>query len=190
MLCTWRMRLRNLFSLLLFGSAGLLAVQNRRRAALRPANIPRPVEGESIFDEPDAWDARMDISERESLGRNVDPAQGFEVVPLTATDLEIASDLARVDDLADLPTDEPVGDVGELYGVHVIPATDTDIPDNDKSYDVGENWIESLETTSAENGPEAEHELDIIDTQDAPPHPSDTRDTPVADFGSAGPRGV
>jgi hypothetical protein len=30
----------------------------------------------------------------------------------------------------------------------------------------------------------------MIDTQDEPPHPTDRRDIPVADRGSAGPRGL
>jgi hypothetical protein len=84
----------------------------------------------------------------------------------------------------------PSGDAGELYGVHVVPAANTDLPNNDTSFNEGENWIEALEHTAAEDGPAPERELDLMDTQDEPPHHTDHRDIPVADRGSAGPRGL
>jgi hypothetical protein len=57
----------------------------------------------------------------------------------------------------------------------------------------GQTWIEALETSAIENGTEPERELDdIVDDEDVsrPPHASRTRDTPVADHGSGGRRGL
>lgn len=81
---------------------------------------------------------------------------------------------------------------GDLYGVHVVPAVDRDLPDSDRSFDDGETWLEHLETTSAELGAEPEHVLDMSDDSDprGGHHKSATSDTPVADHGSGGPRGL
>jgi hypothetical protein len=94
-------------------------------------------------------------------------------------------------DADQLAVAEPAaGDAGELYNAHIVPAVNTDLPDNDTSFNEGENWLESLEHAAAEDGPVPERELDMMDTQDEPPHPTDRRDIPVADRGSAGPRGL
>jgi hypothetical protein len=84
-------------------------------------------------------------------------------------------------------------DAGELYGVHTPPAVDHDRPDDDRAFDEGQNWLVALETSAVENGPEPERELDdIVDDEDVlrPPHASDRRDTPVADHGAGGRRGL
>lgn len=84
-------------------------------------------------------------------------------------------------------------DAGDLYGAHTPPAQDREHPDNDRAFDQGENWLEALEASAAENGPEPERGLDdIVDDEDVlqPPHPSDTRDRPVADHGSGGRPGL
>lgn len=91
--------------------------------------------------------------------------------------------------------DEPahVRDAGDLYGAHTPRAQDREHPDNDRSFDTGENWLEALEASAAENGPEPERSLDeIIDDEDVlhPPHASDKRDRPVADLGSGGRAGL
>ena len=69
---------------------------------------------------------------------------------------------------------------------------DTALPDDDQTHDVGENWLEHLEHTAAELGPEPERVLDMSDESDHAPlhHKSATSDTPVADHGSGGPRGL
>ena len=116
----------------------------------------------------------------------------------TREDAEAASDLAALetdlDERGGLEDVEPVmvrvDDVGELYGVHTPVALDRDIPDGDTSFEVGENWIESLQASATEFGPEPEEDLDVEDDADVPPHPSDRRDTPVADHGAAGRRGL
>ena len=121
-------------------------------------------------------------------------------------DLEASQDLDALGDEADgggaetdeVPSDTRPHDVGVLYGVHEVPAVDTSLasgPDHGSFQDetLGETWLESLEATSAENGPEPEHILDVVDDGD-PEHPqhhkSDTRDRPVADKGSGGPGGL
>jgi hypothetical protein len=84
-------------------------------------------------------------------------------------------------------------DTGDLYGAHTPPAQDRDHPDDDRAFDQGENWLEALEASAAENGPEPERGLDdVVDDEDVlqPPHPSDTRDRPVADRGSGGRTGL
>lgn len=134
-----------------------------------------------------------------------DPVQGFdevndlEVAPLdvdalSSEDLEVAQDLARsedvYDDLGELVRPD---DTGELYGVHTPIATDRDHPDNDRAFEDGQNWIEALETSAVENGAEPGRPLDdIVDDEEIlrTPHPSSRRDTPVADLGSGGRRGL
>ena len=84
-------------------------------------------------------------------------------------------------------------DAGDLYGAHTPPAQDREHPDDDRAFDQGENWLEALGASAAENGPEPERGLDeIVDDEDVlqPPHPSDTRDRPVADHGSGGRPGL
>lgn len=146
-----------------------------------------------------------------------DPVQGFDTLPelgadplafdaMSMADVETAQDLAAletdIDDRArelDTPSqteldavDASFGghDTGDLYGVHTPRATDRDIPDDRAAMDAGENWIEALQTSAVEGGVEVEHEVDVVDEVDEPPHPTDTRDIPVADRGSAGPGGV
>ncbi|HEY0484111.1 MAG TPA: hypothetical protein VGD37_41615 [Kofleriaceae bacterium] len=147
-----------------------------------------------------------------------DPVQGFDEIPelavmpldvdaLSQADAEAADDLAGlevdVDDTAerdaeglamgDLDEPSPLRDAGDLYGAHTPAAVDRVHPDGDRSFDTGQNWIEALETSAVENGAEPERELDdIVDDEDVlrPPHASHTRDTPIADLGSAGRRGL
>ncbi len=84
-------------------------------------------------------------------------------------------------------------DAGDLYGAHTPRAQDREHPDDDRAFDSGQNWLEALETSAAELGPEPERGLDdVVDDEDVlqPPHPSDTRDRPVADYGSGGRTGL
>jgi hypothetical protein len=143
-----------------------------------------------------------------------DPVQGFdEAADLQVSDLDFdavdAADAEAAQDLAsleselesglddNLDTSAPIDaadvsleETGELYGVHTPRAVDHDLLDNDASFAEGQNWIEALETSSVEYGAEPEADLDIVDDMDVAPHPSDMRDTPVADRGSGGPAGV
>ena len=66
-------------------------------------------------------------------------------------------------------------------------------PDDDRAMDAGQNWVEALETSAAENGPLPEQPLDnILDDEDlyAAAQTSDSDDIPVADRGSGGPGGI
>jgi hypothetical protein len=145
-----------------------------------------------------------------------DPVQGFDevselqVMPLdvdalSQEDVEAAQDLAVLesdidettsaepDDVIELVDPARLRDAGELYGVHTLPALDRAHPDDDRAFDEGQNWVEALETSAIENGPEPERTLDaIVDDEDllSPPHRSDMRDRPVADHGSGGRRGL
>jgi len=146
-----------------------------------------------------------------------DEASELQVAPLdvdalSQADAEAADDLAgletELDEVAardaaafaaDFAADHVVigrahpRDAGELHGVHTPPAVDRDHLDDDQAFDTGQNWIEALETSAIENGAEPERTLDdIIDDTEVlrPPHAPDTRDTPVADRGSAGRRGL
>ncbi len=103
---------------------------------------------------------------------------------------------ATLDSPADTTLDasgQSSSEVGDLYGVHTPRALDRAHPDDDAAMDEGQNWIEALETSAAENGPLPEEPLDsIVDDDDVygAPHPSDSDDTPVADRGSGGPAGI
>lgn len=145
----------------------------------------------------------------------------LEVDAVSADDVAAAEDLAILEDSLDETADrdtaviaqteadetavisdavacdlaEPVRerDAGDLYGAHTPTAQDRDHPDDDRAFDQGENWLEALQASAAENGPEPERGLDdIVDDEDVlqPPHPSDTRDRPVADHGSGGRPGL
>jgi len=192
------MRIRTVTSLLLLGGGvAVIATRSRRRA--RRAKEPEPVAFEDLNADPR------------------DPVQGFDeaselyVEPLdfdaqSTADAEAAQDLATLESELEeqsLELDTPSQtdadaianatrrDGGDLYGVHVPPAVDRRLPDDDQAYDDGENWLEALEASAAENGAEPERELDIVDDADENGHrSSDLRDIPVADRGSAGPRGL
>jgi hypothetical protein len=77
-------------------------------------------------------------------------------------------------------------DVGDLYGVAVNDVVDAELVDDDVAMDEGQNWLEALETSAAENGPRPEQALDMSDDDRG-----DMReDVPVADRGSGGPAGL
>jgi hypothetical protein len=137
-----------------------------------------------------------------------DPVQGFEqpsafhVDPLDL-DVELIEDAQIIIDDSDLDLDDPEGeeietqrtrDVGDLYGMHTPPATDKDLarpePEGYEHADEGENWLEALEETSAEGGPEPERESVADDEVYRAPHPTEFRDRPVADKGSGGRGGM
>lgn len=81
-------------------------------------------------------------------------------------------------------------DAGDLYGVHTPKAQQTVHLDDDRAQALGENWVEALEEDAIEYGAEPEQTLVFLDEDDLETPPTDTRDIPVADRGSAGPRGL
>ncbi|MBX3161770.1 MAG: hypothetical protein KF773_37760 [Deltaproteobacteria bacterium] len=91
-----------------------------------------------------------------------------------------------------------VKDTGELYGVRVPHAGDTDLtaPEDQDAYagaENGENWIEALEEHATETGPVPEEEVVVIDDSDELRGHSPTENTKrhsVADKGSGGIGGV
>jgi hypothetical protein len=185
------MRLMTLSKLLAAGGVAVWAYKHRHRFARSTSGVTEA-------------DMRVDPT---------DPVQGFQESPMVAdldidaldqADAEAAQDLAMLEselDESSLEIDTPsqttidaqdvaVEETGELYGVHTPRAVDRDLPDDRQAMAEGQNWIEALETSAVEYGAEPEQDVDVTDDQDKPPHPSDTRDTPVADHGSGGPGGV
>jgi hypothetical protein len=87
-------------------------------------------------------------------------------------------------------------DVGDLYGVHMPRAADSDldVSDDQESFEdstLGEHMFETLEKKMAEGGAEPEMDLEIEDDSDpdAGHSKTDRRDRPVADKGAGGPAG-
>lgn len=118
--------------------------------------------------------------------RDIDPItqDAALTMPTLGDDVAPDSELEEIEAL--------VHDTGNLYGIHTQRAGDRQPPTDQVSGERGESWTEALEATSIENGPEPEAELEAIDDEDvdAPPHPTDTRDIPVADRGAGGPAGA
>jgi hypothetical protein len=150
--------------------------------------------------------------------QQLDETQDFHVEPLDVNvypeaelqdEIDAALELAESDedederdvvDPDDMTADErtaELGDVGELYGVHLPPAQD---PERAAGSDLGqyaetelgENWLETLETDSTEGGPVPEREVDPNDDSDelGGHHSTESGDRPVADKGSGGPAGL
>jgi hypothetical protein len=190
------MRILTFSKLLVLGGTAAWAAQRFFRPKTRPA-------------------ADRDIDENVDFAPDPrDPVQNFDMGSIQATELaldavdladaEAAQDMAMLEselDEVSLAFDTPtmpsidaatvsMDETGELYGVHTPRAVDNTLPDDVTAMDEGQNWIEALETSAAEYGAEPERELDVLDDQDLAPHPSDMRDTPVADRGSGGPGGV
>jgi hypothetical protein len=130
----------------------------------------------------------------------LDSVQSFEKI----SDLEIATldvdalsaeDILAAEDLAVLEVDDPSmrRDADDLDGAHTPLALDREHLDDDRAFKEGQNWVEALETSAIEYGPEPERELDdLVDGEDVldPPGASARRDRPVADNGSGGRRGL
>ena len=135
-----------------------------------------------------------------------DPAADVAEGRAYAEDLEVDIEVVSAEELVATPSyitgDEPptldaieqsLHDDGDLYGVHTPAASNPHHLDDDQAMESGENWVEALQADAIENGALPERELDaIVDEEDTdlPPHPSDTRDRPVADRGAGGPRGA
>lgn len=159
--------------------------------------IPLEVDAQSSDD----IAAAQDLAELELV---VDQAAEADVVVIATSgrgdggdgdleqgDSDLEDDLEEAD--SDLEEAEGPRDAGDLYGAHTPVAVDREHPDDDLAFVEGQNWVEALETSAIEGGAEPERELDsIIDDEEAlrPPHPSTTRDVPVADHGSGGRRGL
>lgn len=131
---------------------------------------------------------------------DVDPEDPNQVLEAGGLEDEIvearpASPIDEHDD--DREVSDRRRDTGELYGLHVQPASDTALAaaeDRDafRGSERGEHWFEALEERAIEGGLLAERELVIIDDGDhhAPPPATDRRDRPKADRGSGGRGGL
>jgi hypothetical protein len=190
------MRLRNLISVLALGLVARVVYRYRRdqRDALRG-----PSRGSFAAD---PGDPVQSLDETVELGG--DP---LAVDAMSLADIESAQDLAALEievdriagqddvqvEMVSLDDLEIARDGGDLYGVHTPAAVDRVHPDDDVAFVHGQNWVEALETSAIENGAEPEQELsEIADDEDLfrVPHASLSRDTPIADFGSGGRRGL
>lgn len=187
---------------------GLQQPEDRFDASDRDEDAGLDREPESVPDNfyTDASDPLQSIDEVNAL--HIEEL-GFDA--MSVADAQANGDInelqASIEEEAeeDEATDDPPGvqtlddieakarDVGDLYGAHTPRADDRQHLDGDASMDEGQNWIEALEADSVEGGPMAEVGLeDVVDDEEvyAPPHASDTSDTPVADRGSGGPAGI
>jgi hypothetical protein len=206
------MRVRKLTTWLVLGIAVALAYAARRRRGVPPR---RAVPAAGARGTP----AEVDPT---TLGRGdevgelfVEAIAGWELDPEADLEVEVTEPSpgaragARLDPNAnaDANPDASLGEPsrvdvygdrraarggGDLYGVHVTPAVDRELPDDDQAQAEGESWLEHLGASAAELGPEPELVLDMGDDSDphAGHHKTETSDTPVADHGSGGPRGL
>lgn len=194
-------------------AARVIVRYRRRRRAQRAADHFQPFRQPFPVDLTDPLQRFDEAPELEATPLDVDAVSQADVA--AAEDLAILEDdldetadrdievivRAAADETAviaeavacDLAEPAHERDTGDLYGAHTPPAQDREHPDEDRAFDSGENWLEALEASAAENGPEPERALDdVVDDEDvwSPPHASDTRDRPVADHGSGGRPGL
>lgn len=175
------MRVKRLTTWLVLGIAVALAYAARRRRGIPHRRVvPAGVRGTPAEVDPTL------------LGRPDEAGEMF-VEAIAGWDAEPTADLG----LDELPGSDAYGargrqGAGDLYGVHVTSAVDRDLPDDDQAQAEGENWLEHLNATAAESGPEPEAVLDMLDESDphAGHHKRAKDDIPVADYGSGGPRGL
>jgi hypothetical protein len=189
--------------------AGYAILRNRRRQrAMRDtarddfASDPRdPVQGfdeiSELQVEPLDVDAlsQVDVEAAQDLAgleTEIDERSGAELELDHVHVIDPATGV-EVDDVVEIFDPGQPRDAGDLYGVHTPAALDRQHPDDDTAFNEGQNWVEALETSAIEYGPEPEQTLDdVVDDEDilSPPHRSDKRDRPVADYGSGGRRGL
>ena len=173
--------------------------QRRARTKVNPSGtLPRP----SVAD----LDPTDPTQELDELGEfHIELAVEAQPSAEAQEELDVAGEEAEAEAYEDDPAarDEAEAsagerDTGDLYGVHVPPAADTELgagEDQDSFQDamLGETFFEALEQHAAEGGATPEHELDIVDDSDVDHpthHATESGDRPVADKGSGGPAGV
>lgn len=144
---------------------------------------------------------QAEIAEDLAALDGVQLASAEDLTSLDGLPLSNADDLQSldVDQLAEVETDDvdttpfatPLGekDGGDLYGLRIAAASDRAQIDDDEAFDAGQSWTESLHTHAAEGGPEPEHDVAIVDDRDIVAPSADSKDRPIADRGSGGPRG-
>lgn len=158
------MRTSTLTKVLLVGAAGAYMLHRAR------SGTPRRARARGTVPPPDPLDPVQE------LYSEADPAIELDTPAETTLDA----------------VDTSLADTGDLYGVHMPPAEDVTHPDNDQAMVSGQNWIEALQTDAIEGGAVPEYEVDIAEDDEISRagHASDTKDTPVADYGSGGRSGA
>jgi hypothetical protein len=157
------MRTSTLTKVLLAGAAGAYMLHRARKGA------PARVRSRGTVPPPDPLDPVQE------LYSETDPSVELDTPSETTLDA----------------VDTSLADTGDLYGVHMPPAEHTTHRDDDAAMADGQNWIESLQTDSIEGGAMPEYEVDISEDDELRVgHSSDTKDTPVADYGSGGRAGT
>jgi hypothetical protein len=193
------MRVKRVTTWLVLGLAVVLAYTARRRrgvpfrravpargtpADVDPTTLGRgDLAGEQFVEAIAEWDlesSELEVAVTEPVRTQIEPDEDLDLDPAAAASADIYGDRRA-----------PLG-AGDLYGMHVVPAEDRELPDDDQAQDEGESWLEHLGASAAESGPEPEHEIDLVDESElhAGHHRTATTDTPVADLGSGGPRGL
>lgn len=193
---TRHMRLRTLIKVLALGLAARAItryVRDNRAAPRGPARdsfAPDPADPVQGLDEVIELGGAPLTLDAQSLA-DIEGAQDLAALEIEVDRIAGADDaqieLVDIDDLA------ITRDGGELYGAQPSAAVERAYLDDDQALAEGQNWIEALETRAIENGAEPEQELSaLIDDDDlfGVPHASIGRDTPVADHGSGGRRGL
>jgi hypothetical protein len=209
------MRLRTLIMPMALGLAARAVVRHRRDQRARRDHTDRADGADRADDR--ARSADSFASDPGDPVQSFDEVVELQVMPLevdalSIEDAEAAQDLAGLEseidqvagddaELVDVDVDAS-RDAGDLYGARVPAATEpvkSTHPDEreaaeGQSWD-GQNWIEALETSVIEDAAAPERALAFDDPGDdddrfRPQHPADRRDTPVADHGSGGRRGV
>lgn len=181
------MRMTRLTTWLVLGTAVALAYGARKGWRARRQRA-REVDADLVPDgtarrEPNVVPRPIDIGQ---LAKGFDEAGELHI--------EAFPDASAAWDSETDASDDPQweSDSGELYDLHMPRAVDRELPDDDQAQSAGMHWFEHLEASAAEFGPEPEYSIDVVDDSDphAGHHKTDRRDTPVADRGSAGPRGL
>ena len=184
---------------MMYGVAGGIAAYMFSRRPQAVAKMPPSVD-ELLASDPadplqsmDALD-QVDLDDLDVDALSMAEGTGsFERATMESSLEGAAMELEGLEDPTLDSIEQSASDVGDLYGVHTPRAMDRVHPDDDQAMEDGQNWIEALETSAAENGPLPEQSLEsIVDDDDiyGAPHPSDSDDTPVADRGSGGPAGI
>lgn len=196
------MHLRTLTKRFVLGIAGRAFTRHRR--ARRAARDVGARNAETFANDPDdpvqGFDEvlELQVTPLEVDARSIDDAEAEQDLAALESQVdEIASEDAAVVEgtaaVAKAGIEAPPRDAGDLYGAHTPAAIARSHPDDDRAATQGQNWIEALETSAIENGADLDRELDgIVDDEEVfrPPHASRTRDTPIADYGSGGQRGL
>jgi hypothetical protein len=197
------MRLITMTKLLMLGGAAALVLGKRRTRPVPVAAGPAAEAEPAVIPDSLENDPADPVQQFEDV--QVVHLEELDVDALSNEDAEAAQDLIGVGEAIDeaslgageeeLPPElaaipHAKTGSGDLYGVHLPSAVDRNIPEDDVAFNEGENWLEALGASATENGPVPEQDLDIVDEDDIDEPSTDTRDRPIADLGSAGPRGM